>query len=182
MQEINQLRSAHYINQISQYKHKASAAFNSLKSSIQSLKSFYETILPEYQAVTASTSVSTATSTSINDILNVVYNNKYDETQIQGIQTFLSDQQEILLNESTIDEEKLKDLAKFMEAFNAFAKYAELKNQIDGFVNDDLCIPLLLFYFDRPYPHNILYTKNFLNRIYTLNSRVGRKSLMYFCP
>lgn len=140
LQEINQLRSAHYINQISQYKHKASAAFNSLKSSIQSLKSFYETILPEYQAVTASTSVSTATSTSINDILNVVYNNKYDETQIQGIQTFLSDQQEILLNESTIDEEKLKDLAKFMEAFNAFAKYAELKNQIDGFVNDDLSI------------------------------------------
>lgn len=140
LQEINQLRSEHYINQISQYKHKASAAFNSLKNSIQSLKSFYETILPEYQAVTASTSVSTATSTSINDILNVVYNNKYDEIQIQGIQTFLSDQQEILLNESTIDEEKLKDLAKFMEAFNAFAKYAELKNQIDGFVNDDLSI------------------------------------------
>lgn len=140
LQQINQLRSAHYINYISQYKQKASAAFNSLKSSIQSLKSFYETILPEYQAVAASTSTSAATSISVKDILYVVYTNEYEEDKIREIQAFLSDQQEALLNANTIDEERLKDLAGFIEVFNEFAKYAELKKQIDDFIDDDLTI------------------------------------------
>ena len=39
-----------------------------------------------------------------------------------------------------------------------------------------------LMIFDRPYLHSILDTKNFLSRICTLNSHVGRKSSMYFCP
>lgn len=140
LRQISQLRSAHYINYISQYKQKASAAFNGLKSNIQSLKSFYETILPEYQAVNASTSTGMATSISVKDILDVVYTNEYDKTKIHGIQSFLLDQQEILLNASTIDEEKLNDLAKFIEAFNDFTKYAELKKQMDDFINDNLSI------------------------------------------
>lgn len=140
LQNIDTLRSAHYLIYISQYKQKALAAYNSLKSNIQSLKSFYETILPEYQAVAASTSTSTAASISVKDILNVVYTDQYDKTKIQAIQAFLSDQQEVLLNASTIDEKELKDLAEFMEVFNDFAKYAELKKQIDDFINDDLSI------------------------------------------
>ena len=135
---ISQLRSAHYIEYISPYKHKAIAAFNGLKSSILSLKSFYETILPDYQAI--ATSKSTSTAISIKDILNVVYTNKYEETEIQDIQAFLSNQQEILLNAGTIDEGDLKNLVKFMETFNNFAKCAELKKQIDDFINDDLSI------------------------------------------
>lgn len=140
LQIIDTLRSAHYINYISQYKQKALAAFNSLKSSIQSLKLFYETILPEYQAVAASTSTSTATSIGVKGILGVMYTNEYDKAMIQDIQAFLSGQQEVLLNASTIDEEKLKNLAEFVEAFNDFSEYLELKKQIDDFINDDLSI------------------------------------------
>lgn len=140
MQQISQLRSRHYVNYISHYKNKAWVAFSELQSNIQSLKSSYEKILPEYQAVAASTSTNPATSISVKDILNVVYKNDYDEQTIQEIQAFLSGQQEVLLNASTIDEEGLKDLAKFMEVFDDFAKYAELKKQIDDFINDDLSI------------------------------------------
>lgn len=140
LQDIDTLRSRNYFNYISQYKQKALAAYNSLKSSIQSLKSFYETILPEYQVVAASTSSSMATSISVKDILDVVYTNQYNKTRIEAIQAFLSDQQEVLLDESTIDEKELQDLAEFMEVFNDFAKYAELKKQIDDFINDDLSI------------------------------------------
>lgn len=137
---ISELRSAHYIDYISQYRQKASVAFSSLKTSILSLQSFCNTILPEYQSVAASTSTSTTTSTRVKEILGVVYNNKYDQKEIQDIQTFLLDQQEVLLNANTIDEEKLMDLAEFIEAFNDFAKYAELKKEIDDFIIDDLSI------------------------------------------
>lgn len=140
LQQIDQLRSAHYRNNISQYKQRASAAFNSLKSSIQSLKSFYETILPEYQALAASTSTITEASVSIKDIFYVVYTNEYKETVIQDIQTFLSGQQEELLSASTINDENIKNLAEFIEVFDDFAKYAELKEQINDFINDDLSI------------------------------------------
>lgn len=140
LQQISQLRGAHYINYISQYKNKALAAFSSLKTNIQSLKLLYETILPEYQAVAASASTSTAISISVKDIFNVVYTNEYDKTKIQNIQAFLSDQQEVLLNASTIDEEKFKDLAEFIKAFNDFAKYLELKKLINDFIDDDLSI------------------------------------------
>ena len=140
LQLISQLRSTHYIDYISQYRQKALAAFNSLKSSIQSLKSFYEAILPEYQAIATSTSTSMATSITVKDILNVVYTDKYDEPTIQNIQTFLSEQQEVLLNASTINEKKLKGLEEYIEAFNDFAKYAELKKLIDDFIDDDLSI------------------------------------------
>lgn len=140
LQDISELRSAHYTDRISQYKQRAKVAFNNLKTSIFSLKSFYENIVLEYQPVTDFTSNSTVTSLSIKDILIFVYTNKYDETMIQDIQAFLSTQQEDLLNANTIDEEKLKGLAEFMEVFDDFVKYAELKKQIDDFINDDLSL------------------------------------------
>lgn len=140
LQRIDELRSLHYITYILHYKQSALAAFNSLYDNIQSLKPFYETILPEYQTVAAFASTSLATSISVKDILNVVYTNEYDKTKIQEIQAFLSDQQEVLLSTNTIDEEKLKNLAEFIVAFNDFAKYAELKNLIDDFIDDDLSI------------------------------------------
>lgn len=140
LQQIDQMRSAHYVRNISHYKGKAWAAFSSLKSSIQSLKSFYETILPEYQEIVASASASTANSMSIKSIFNVVYNNKYDQIQIQEIQAFLAEQQEVMLNAHSIDEEGLKDLSGFIEVFSDFVKYAELKKLLDEFINDDLSV------------------------------------------
>lgn len=140
LKQINKLQSAHYIKFILPYKQNALAAYSNLNNNIQSLKIFYETILPEYQAVAVSTSTSMTASISVKEVLAFVYTNKYDETKIQEIQEFLSDQQEILLNANSIDEEKLKDLANFMEAFNDFAKYLELEKRIDDFINDDLSI------------------------------------------
>lgn len=140
MQQINDLQSAHYEKIISRYKQNALAAFDSLYNNIQSLKSFYETLLPEYQAVAASTSASQALSISVKDIFAFVYMNEYDKAKVQEIQVFLSYQQEVLLNAGTIDEEKLKDLAEFIEVFDDFAKYVELRSLIDDFIDNDLSI------------------------------------------
>jgi hypothetical protein len=127
LQNLDQLRSGNYDNYIKPYKQRAWSAFNGLQSGIQSLELLYKTILPEYQAVAASTSAAQASSISVKEILAFVYTNEYDKTQIKRIQTFLSGQQEILLNANTDEEEKLKNLAEFIEIFNDFAKYAELK-------------------------------------------------------
>lgn len=127
LQNLDQLRSGNYDNYIKPYKQRAWSAFNGLQSGIQSLELLYKTILPEYQAVAASTSATQASSISVKEILAFVYTNEYDKTQIKRIQTFLSGQQEILLNANTDEEEKLKNLAEFIEIFNDFAKYAELK-------------------------------------------------------
>lgn len=140
LQNLDQLRSGNYDNYIKPYKQRAWSAFNGLQSGIQSLELFYKTILPEYQAVAASTSATQASSISVKEILAFVYTNEYDKTQIKRIQTFLSGQQEILLNANTDEEEKLKNLAEFIETFNDFAKYAELKKIIDNFIEDDLSI------------------------------------------
>ena len=140
LQNLDQLRSGNYDNYIKPYKQRAWSAFNGLQSGIQSLELFYKTILPEYQAVAASTSATQASSISVKEILAFVYTNEYDKTQIKRIQTFLSGQQEILLNANTDEEEKLKNLAEFIETFNNFAKYAELKKIIDNFIEDDLSI------------------------------------------
>lgn len=140
IQQINQLQSKHYTRYISHYRNKALAAFSSLKTSIQSLKLFYETVLSEYQAVAASTVTSTKASIIVKEILNAVYTSKDEEMNIQDIQAFLLSQQEVLLNANTIDEERLKDLAAIMDAFNDFVKYTELRKQIGDFINDDLSI------------------------------------------
>ena len=140
LQNLDQLRSGNYDNYIKPYKQRAWSAFNGLQSGIQSLELLYKTILPEYQAVAASTSATQASSISVKEILAFVYTNEYDKTQIKRIQTFLSGQQEILLNANTDEEEKLKNLAEFIETFNDFAKYAELKKIIDNFIEDDLSI------------------------------------------
>lgn len=52
----------------------------------------------------------------------------------------MSNQQEVLLNTSTINDESLQNLAEFIEAFDDFTKYAELRKQIEDFINNDLSI------------------------------------------
>lgn len=160
---VNQLESRHYRLAVSQYKQKAVAAFNDLKSNLQSLKTFYETILPVYQAAASSVSANTEDSANIQDILAFMYTSEHsdspdNETKIDKIQNFLSNQQQMILNESQSDEEQsnegqsdeeqsnengidveqLNNLEDFQEAFNDYVKYVELRDDIDKFIDDDL--------------------------------------------
>lgn len=158
VEHVNQLESRHYRLAVSQYKQKAVAALNDLKSNLQSLKSFYETILPVYQAAASSVSANTKDSASIQDILAFIYTSEHNKSQqnrtnIDEIQKFLSSQQELILNggqsnggqsnggqsnENGIDVEQLNNLEDFQEAFNDYVKYVELRDDIDKFIDDDL--------------------------------------------
>lgn len=145
---VNQLESRHYRLAVSQYKQKAVAALNDLKSNLQSLKSFYETILPVYQAAASSVSANTKDSSSIQDILAFMYTSEHNKSQqnstnIDEIQKFLSSRQELILNggqsnKNGIDVEQLNNLEDFQEAFNDYVKYVELRDDIDKFIEDDL--------------------------------------------
>lgn len=153
VEHVNQLESRHYRLAVSQYKQRAVAALNDLKSNLQSLKSFYETILPVYQAAASSVSANTKDSASIQDILAFIYTSEHNKSQqnrtnIDEIQKFLSSQQELILNggqsnggqsnENGIDVEQLNNLEDFQEAFNDYVKYVELRDDIDKFIDDAL--------------------------------------------
>lgn len=160
---LGNIRGKNVIYVIKPYIAKATAAFNDLKSNLQSLKTFYETILPVYQAAASSVSANTEDSANIQDILAFMYTSEHsdspdNETKIDKIQNFLSNQQQMILNESQSDEEQsnegqsdeeqsnengidveqLNNLEDFQEAFNDYVKYVELRDDIDKFIEDDL--------------------------------------------
>ena len=156
LQKLPEVKTLHLINAVSVYRNRANDAFDRLKQSINQLASFYAAMIPVYEGVTPAASIASGNEKKITDIFTFVYNNEYDSTEAERILDFLSEQREAMRRQnadragqsgstsqpdSTSEpDNQYEELAKFTEVFNSFVKYAELKDRIKRFIDNDLSI------------------------------------------
>ena len=134
----------------------ALGAFSTLRKDISVLKEFFKTLLPFYPKIDQSAPAITENERNIQAILSFVYSNEYDPTEAKRILGFLYKLREGMLTQNAAEAGKPgstsqpsntsesdnphKELHDFTEAFNSFVKYAELKERIKGFIDNNLSI------------------------------------------